>query len=216
LNDNNLGHEGLGHINWGHEGRAYKLGAWGTVYYASTRVYYASDYMKKKQIKWDNLKSAYIDPKWDFWIIWIAENYRTMILRLFRPFHFPQTNLIARGSRWSPRHQSWCQNISQRSPNIFARKSNFKICINIFIIFDHHIWSSYMISIHDHHTWSSYMIIIQGHRIWSSYMIIIYDHHMWSSYMIIINDRHIWSSDMMIIYDHHIWWSPTMIIQLGA
>ena len=46
------------------------------------------------------------------------------------------------------------------------------------IIYDRHIWSSYMIVIHDHHIWASYMIIIRDHHIWSSYMIITHDDHM--------------------------------------
>ena len=52
------------------------------------------------------------------------------------------------------------------------------------------MWSSYMI-IYDHHIWSSYMIIICDHYIWSSYMIITYDDHIWWSCMFILEDDHI-------------------------
>ena len=52
------------------------------------------------------------------------------------------------------------------------------------------------------------MIIIYDHHIWSLYLIIIYDHYIgWSSYMMIIYDDHIRWSYMMIIYGDHIWWS---------
>ena len=43
------------------------------------------------------------------------------------------------------------------------------------IIYDHHLWWSYMSIRYDDHTWSLYMMIIHDHHIWSSYMIIIYD-----------------------------------------
>ena len=74
-------------------------------------------------------------------------------------------------------------------------------------------WSSMMIIyiIYDHHIRSSYMIIYADH-IWWLNMMIIYDHHIWSSYMMIISDDHIWSAYMMIMYDDHIWSSYIMII----
>ena len=77
------------------------------------------------------------------------------------------------------------------------------------LIYDKHIWSSYMIIIYDHHMWWSYMIIIYGHHVWSSYMSIIGDHHIWSSYMMIVYDDHIWSYKM-ILYDEIIYrqWCP--------
>jgi hypothetical protein len=120
------------------------------------------------------------------------------------------TKLIVRRSKWFLRHQSWCQNISQRSQNNFGTTCVFwnfpQHIIITYIIYDHHRWSSY-IYICDHHIWSSssYMIIIYDHHIWSSYMIIIYDYHIWSSYMIIIHDDHTWSSYMIIIHEHHTW-----------
>ena len=43
-----------------------------------------------------------------------------------------------------------------------------------------------MMIIYDDHIWWSYVMIICDHHIWSSYMIILHDDHIWSSYMIII------------------------------
>ena len=56
------------------------------------------------------------------------------------------------------------------------------------IIYDDHIWWSYMIMKYD--------MIVGDHDIW-------YDRR-WSSYVMILYDDH--------IYDHHIWWSCMVII----
>ena len=145
-----------------------------------------------------------------------------MILRVFNLFFFRRTKLTVKGSRQFIMHQSWCQDISQRSPNITDQESNSEQFLKHVIIYDHQIWwsptsiifhhhiwwsptSSYMIITYDHNIWSSYMIITYDHHTWSSYMIIIHDHITWSSYMIIIHDDHTWSSYMILIYDHHTW-----------
>ena len=100
----------------------------------------------------------------------------------FLTYLFCSEKLIVRGSRWFLRHQSWCQNISQRSPNTSEQQTKFTNFVNIFIIYDHHAWS-------EDHIW------------WWSYMMIIYDDHIWWSCTMIIYNAHIWWSYMMIIYD---------------
>ena len=70
--------------------------------------------------------------------------------------------------------------------------------LSYIIMYDHHVWSSYMMIIYDDHICSSCMIIIykdhiRDHIRWS-YTMIIHDDHIWWSYMIIIYDDHIWSS----------------------
>ncbi len=64
-----------------------------------------------------------------------------------------------------------------------------------------------MIVIYDCHLWLSFMIVIYDCHLWLSFMIVIYDCHLWLSFMIVIYDCHLWLSFMIVIYECNLWLS---------
>ena len=65
-----------------------------------------------------------------------------------------------------------------KRPQTYLKGSKIEMFLNIFIIYDHHTWSSYMMIIYDDRLWWSSMMIVYDDRLWWSSMIIVYDYRL--------------------------------------